>query len=274
MRALAEPAQYLLRIDDLCPTVDRGRWRQLRDLIKEFDLQPILGVVPDNCDPELAVSGEEAQFWEDLRAMQANGATVALHGFQHRCVSRGKGILRRSRLSEFAGVDEETQRAWIRAGLRILRGQGLAAKVWIAPRHGFDRATLRVLRAEGICFVSDGFARQPFLRGGLVWIPQQLWAGEERGRGLWTICLHPNTETDLGLRELRWFVRTHRRQFTDLESAIGCVVPRPLSWAELASEWHAEARLCWRRARSRACVIDRGRWPPIDREQIPGCNDG
>ena len=71
-------------------------------------------------------------------------------------------------MSEFAGVAADTQRAWIRHGLHILRSQGLNPKVWVAPRHGFDAHTLAVLHAEGIHLLSDGFARRPHRRGGIL----------------------------------------------------------------------------------------------------------
>ncbi len=35
---ILSPAQYLLRIDDLCPTVSAERWQQFQSLIEEFRL--------------------------------------------------------------------------------------------------------------------------------------------------------------------------------------------------------------------------------------------
>jgi len=60
---ILSPAQYLLRIDDLCPTVSAERWQQFQSLIEEFRLRPILAVVPDNQDPELKVSPPDPAFW-------------------------------------------------------------------------------------------------------------------------------------------------------------------------------------------------------------------
>lgn len=104
-----KPAQYLLRIDDLCPTVHAARWHSLRELMREFGIQPILAVVPCNRDPELQVSPPDAKFWETLRNLQHEGAATGLHGFQHLCSGRATGILPLSRSGEFAGVPYETQ---------------------------------------------------------------------------------------------------------------------------------------------------------------------
>ena len=234
------PAQYLLRFDDLCPTHSRTGWAPFRALIEEFSLKPILAIVPDNRDPELEVDPPDPDFWARMQALEAGGATIALHGYRHLCQSRGRSLVPLHRQTEFAGVPREIQRQWIAAGLEILRGHGLIPRVWVAPRHGFDRATLAALRSEGIGTVSDGFARVPFARGGLTWIPQQLWAPVERPSGLWTICLHTNTAGPETAKNLRAFLEIHSGQFTSVERILATALPsaqapieRVLSWLAL-----------------------------------------
>lgn len=234
------PAQYLLRFDDLCPTVTAERWRQFEALIEEFRLQPILAVVPDNQDPDLQISPPDPDFWERMRALEAAGATIGLHGYRHVCASGGRGLLGLHRRSEFAGVAAATQRAWIAAGLRILRGHGINPKMWVAPRHGFDADTLTVLREEGISLLSDGFARVPFVRGGLTWIPQQLWGPVDQPAGLWTICVHPNTASASEIAALREFLAAHAAQFTSVDRALFHLQPATLTFAERV---HAEIAL-------------------------------
>lgn len=217
---IPKPAQYLLRFDDLCPTVSVARWQRLLPLIQEFGLRPILAVIPDNRDHTLQLSPPDPGFWEQMRALEAAGATIALHGYRHLCQSKGRSLLPLHRHTEFAGVPEPTQRQWIRAGLEILRGQGLNPKIWAAPRHGFDRSTLRVLCNEGIRVLSDGFARVPFTRYGMTWIPQQLWGPLEKSKGLWTICIHSNSTHGSEVEELREFLVTHSRQFTSVDRVL------------------------------------------------------
>jgi predicted deacetylase len=228
------PAQYILRFDDLCPTHDHSLWNRFETLIAEFRMQPILAIVPDNRDPELDVAPPDPEFWPRMRALQAAGATMALHGFRHLCISRSRSrsLVPLCAESEFACVPETTQREWIRQGLEILRKHGLNPTVWVAPRHGFDRATLCALRTEGISIVSDGFAHRPFLRDGLVWIPQQLWAPVAKSAGLWTICLHANSATNAQLEELRNFLNKHSGNFTSVEPALKEWKPKPLDPAE------------------------------------------
>jgi hypothetical protein len=234
-------AEYLLRFDDLCPTMAADRWPPFLSLIEEFHLQPILAVVPDNHDPELDLSPPDPDFWDRMHALEAAGAVVGLHGYRHLCLSRGRGLLGLARASEFAGVPGETQRAWIADGLRILRGHGLNPRVWVAPRHGFDARTLVALRAEAIFLVSDGFARVPHLCGGLTWIPQQLWGPVDKPMGLWTICIHPNTARAADIAALRNFLAAHADQFTSVDKALFLSRPTTLT---LPERLHAEAGLC------------------------------
>lgn len=234
MSPLPRPAQYLLRFDDLCPTMAANRWREWVALIEEFRLRPILAIVPENADPDLCCSPPDALFWTHMRALEAAGATVALHGYRHVCASKGRSLAGRGGLSEFAGVPEATQQEWIRSGLAILRGHGLTPKLWVAPRHGFDGRTLSALRAEGIRALSDGLARTPFVRGGMVWIPQQLWAPVEKAAGLWTLCVHPNTARAGDLEDLRAFLRLHAAQFTSVDRVLRGMRPSHLGFAEAA----------------------------------------
>lgn len=214
---IPRPAQYLLRFDDLCPTHHRERWRRFLPILSEFRVKPILAIVPDNRDPELAVSTPDRGFWAEMRELEVEGATIGLHGFRHLWAARGRSLVHLHDISEFAGVPEAIQRQWIHEGLEILRDNGLHPAIWVAPRHGFDRTTLRVLRQEGVGVLSDGFAQRPFLRCGVVWIPQQLWGPEYKRHGLWTICLHANTATDAEVNELRDFLSRHRTQLTTVE---------------------------------------------------------
>jgi len=237
------PARYLLRIDDLCPVVRREPWLRLAALIDELHLKPILAVVPDNRDPELCTGSPDESFWGQIHDLRRKGAAIALHGYRHLPWSRARSLVPLHDESEFAGVCALTQRTWIRAGLKILRGHGLDATLWVAPQHGFDGNTLGALRAEGISILSDGFARRPFLRGGLTWIPQQLWGPVEKHSGLWTICLHPNTITARQFDEFEVFVRGHARQFTSVEKALTEFPPSRLTIREWLGENAVYARL-------------------------------
>lgn len=223
------PAQYLLRFDDLCPTMSRAGWQRFLPIMEEFGIHPILAVVPENQDPDLAVAEPDEEFWAEMCRLETAGATVGLHGFRHLSCGRGRSLVPIHRVSEFAGVPRKTQQLWIRSGLQILRQHGLNPKIWVAPRHGFDRNTLGALREEGITLLSDGFARFPFTRDGITWIPQQLWVPMEKSAGTWTVCIHSNTASDLDVRLVEDFVREHFAQFTSVERLESGMQAAPLT---------------------------------------------
>jgi predicted deacetylase len=252
---IPRPAQYILRFDDLCPTMEHDRWQRCLQLIEEFGLKPILAVIPDNQDTELNLSPPDPLFWPLMRAMEAEGATIALHGYRHLCASQGESLLPLHQHSEFAGVPDVTQQRWIREGRGILRGQGLNPTIFVAPRHGFDYATIRALRKEGIPLLSDGFARVPFNRSGITWIPQQLWRPVEKSSGIWTICIHSNFTHAAQLDELRAFIRDHAAQFTSLDRVLAEYPPGKLGAIERLYEvwalWRAQARRARRRRKRR-----------------------
>lgn len=252
---IPQPAKYLLRFDELCPTMSRSNWQRFQELIEEFRLCPILAVIPDNRDSAFTLESPDPEFWDRMRAMEATGAVVALHGYQHLCDSDRPGLIPLHKRTEFAGINESTQQEWIHRGLTILRSHGLNPRLWVAPRHGFDQGTLRALHREGIDYLSDGFARIPFARGGIIWIPQQLWVPTSKTRGLWTICIHSNVAGDRQAKRLRKFLQEHAGQFTSFDQLVRDSNPGPLGLAERAyaafSLWatlaERERKRRWRR---------------------------
>jgi len=210
-------SEYLLRFDDFCPTMDHDKWKKLADLLDQYGIKPIVAVVPDNQDPSLRVAPEDPSFWNRMNELQAHGYVVALHGYQHICHVRGHSLVPLHGFTEFAGASEAEQRCKLESGIRILQSHGLTPRVWVAPRHGFDHITVKVLRELGIHTISDGFARYPFRRDGSLWIPQQLWDVREMAQGVWTVCYHPNTFADRSFEQLRNFLAAHHTQFTTVE---------------------------------------------------------
>jgi predicted deacetylase len=245
-----DAAQYLIRFDDLCPTMLSARFERFLSIIARFDVKPILAVVPDNQDPDLNFQAPDPSFWLRMRSLESAGAAIAMHGYRHLCVSRGKSLLGLRRETEFAGIEAPLQRQWIRSGLEILRENGLNPRLFVAPRHGFDRHTLIALEAEGLPVLSDSFAHRPFLRQNILWIPQQLWEPVRKTTGLWTICIHTNTSTPELENKLEEFLCEHSHQFTSFDRVIAGN-HSPLRWGERIGEAMANLRVQVSQRRSR-----------------------
>ena len=232
------PAQFVLRFDDICPTMDWKIWAVVEGELLAQGLSPILAVVPDNRDAKLVVSAPDARFWDRVREWQQRGWTIALHGYQHRYTSGSGGLLGLHAGSEFAGLPQEEQSQKLDAALAIFRRERVTAEAWIAPGHSFDAVTLQLLRDLDIRVISDGFSLWPFTdERGLTWIPQQLWGLRHRSFGVWTVCYHPN---EFGPRELERFVATTRHfrsQITSVPAILAEFKGRRRSWMDGATAW-------------------------------------
>jgi predicted deacetylase len=216
-------AQYLLRFDDVCPTMNWRVWDQIEKTLCALDIKPILAVVPDNEDDVLRVCAPNPNFWDRVREWQSRGWNIAMHGWQHRFVTTDPGILNVQPFSEFAGLPRDEQDRKIRSGLSVFEKEGIQSELWIAPAHSFDAVTIELLAARGFRYLSDGFFLLPHVdRFGMTWIPQQLWSFRRRPFGVWTICFHVNRWTR---EELQAFQKNAVR-FRETISTVGEIADR------------------------------------------------
>jgi predicted deacetylase len=189
--------RYLLRFDDLCPTMDWARWDGVERLLDESGAHPILAIVPRNEDPHLRRSPENPEFWERARTWQAKGWIIAQHGYRHVYDSQKPGLVPWWPRSEFVGHRREEQLFRVLSGKRALEAEGLRPVVWCAPSHTFDEVTLEILASEGIRVISDGVNFRPYLDSrGLIWLPVQPWSPRGARGSLSTVCVHLNTLAD------------------------------------------------------------------------------
>jgi predicted deacetylase len=187
-------ATYLIRFDDLSPTMNWKVWRDLESVLLDHGVRPLLSVVPDNQDERLRVDPPRTDFWEQIRTWQSLGWTIGIHGYQHRYLTDERGLFGWNERSEFAGLSRGEQEDKVGRALEIFEREGTRPDVWVAPNHSFDRTTVEVLHAHGIRTISDGAAMYPFVDAqGMLWIPQQLWRLQPRPLGVWTVCMHPNS---------------------------------------------------------------------------------
>ncbi len=190
--------KYILRFDDLCPTMNWDIWDGVEKLLDEYSVQPLLAVVPDNRDPKLVIDAPNPQFWQRARGWQSKGWIIAQHGYQHVYDTREPGLVPWWPKSEFAGHPYDVQYSKVSEGLRRLTEEGLKPSVWIAPSHSLDSVTLDVVNRLGIQVVSDGVGFRTYRdRLGLVWVPVHPWLPPGLRVQVSTLCIHHNSGTSL-----------------------------------------------------------------------------
>src|SRR5215471_9078010 len=97
-------ATYLVRIDDVCPTMNWAVWPAIEAILVQNGVKPLLAVIPDNHDHLLNSCAAGKNFWNQVRSWRDRGWSIGLHGYQHRYVTRDSGIMGINRSSEFAGL--------------------------------------------------------------------------------------------------------------------------------------------------------------------------
>lgn len=226
--------RFVIRLDDVCPGLKWSAMERAQRVFEANGIKPLLGVVPDNRDPQLDVSPPRGDFWPWLRERAKAGWTIAQHGYQHVYGTKDAGCLKINRRSEFAGLPYDEQREKLRLGRELLGAQGLPTDVFMAPAHSFDALTLKALKELGFTTVTDGFGLYPFERDGLTFVPQLFATPRHFGFGVYTVCLHLNEMSDRSLAALEDFCRRRRGDLVDFPRAAALrgpgLVNGPAGW--------------------------------------------
>lgn len=210
-------SKYLIRLDDACPTMSVEKWTRIEAILDNYNIRPMVGVVPHNEDEHLMCDEEDNDFWIKVKEWEAKGWSIALHGYNHCYISEAgmSGLNPFWKRSEFAGVSIEKQKEKIRMGVSILKEKGVNPKYFFAPSHTFDENTIEALRTESeIRIISDTIGRKPYKRKDFVYIPQIVGHCTELPvSGIWTFCLHPNAMTEANFEATEQFIKQHKNEF-------------------------------------------------------------
>ena len=207
-------SKYIMRLDDACPRHDRERWQRMEELLTAYGVRPLVGIIPACKDPMMDQYPEDENFWERVRAWQARGWCLALHGYDHVYGSASGGLNPVNPRSEFAGLPLEQQKEKISAGVELLREQGIEPRVFFAPSHTFDESTLTALKeCSSIRLISDTVANAPYRKDGFTFVPQQTGRARKLPFDTVTFCYHPNELDEKGFLDLEAFLRVHEGEF-------------------------------------------------------------
>lgn len=197
------------RLDDITPDMDWDRFYRVKAIFDKYHVEPLLGVVPDNRDPELKKGSYREDFWDVVLALKKNGWVISQHGYMHIYETSDSGLLGLKKASEFAGLPFKVQMDKILKGQTVLKSHGISTDIFMAPGHTFDRKTIKALRKSGFKYASDGYTDIPCKRGGIVFIPCRR-SSPGLSTGMDTICIHCNDMEEADYRELERFLETNR----------------------------------------------------------------
>ena len=207
-------AKYIIRLDDACPTMNKGNWDRMEELLDRYKVKPIVAVIPDNQDKKLMIDAIDDTFWSKVNGWQKKEWEIALHGYEHKYATEAPSIVPINNYSEFAGVPLEVQEQKIRDGIAIFTSHNVSTRLWVAPAHSFDENTIKALKSESdITIISDGIAFSPYGEYDMDWVPQQFWKFREMFFGTWTCCFHPDDMKDKDFVRLENFLEGNASKF-------------------------------------------------------------
>lgn len=216
--------QYIIRLDDACPTMNHANWEKIENLLDRYQIKPIVGVIPDNMDPDFHWK-EKNDFYTQVLGWQSKGWTIALHGknhLYHTYVKMKYYQKSHSCNSEFAGIDLETQKNMINEGLGILKKHGIETDIFFAPAHTYDKNTVRACAESGVIkYISDGYSLSPFKRDGIIFIPS-ICDGPFKMRfgGIYTFVCHPSVMNEKQFERVHDFLESNHKNITSLYEAV------------------------------------------------------
>lgn len=217
-------SQYILRLDDASDYMDLEKWSRIEKLLDKYGIKPIFGIIPKNADETLvSIYDRNPKFWDLMHSWIDKGWIPAMHGYEHRYVTKDGGINPVNRRSEFAGLPYEEQAEKVRKGYQILADQEITPKIFFAPSHTFDENTLKAIKTETpIRIISDTIAWDVYKKGDFWFVPQQSGSVRKLPFKTVTFCYHPNTMNDETVKKLVSFLAKNGTAFIDPSSLSMC----------------------------------------------------
>lgn len=206
---------------------------------KQKNLPFLVGVVPNNKDPKLNVEKTHEAFWDSIRQWKTRGWTIAQHGYTHEYLTKNGGLLNLSGKSEFAGLSYDVQVERLLAGKTIMEKEQVWDPVFMAPSHSFDTNTLKALKQLGFKAITDGYGLYPYELHGLQAVPQLFSSGKSLCFGVYTVCIHINTISEVQMRALLQFISSNRANIIPFEDALNikCPMPGYATFTKISTEY-------------------------------------
>lgn len=209
---------YLIRLDDASEYMDINKWNRMEKLLDKYNIKPIVGVIPDNRDESLVKQYNlDEGFWDKVKKWQYKEWEIALHGYDHICITQSGGINPINPRSEFAGVSLDEQKKKIKKGLNIFKQKAVETKIFFAPSHTFDTNTIKALKEESnIRIISDTIANDIYKRDEIYFIPQQSGEVRKLPFKITTFCYHPNTMNQKDFLKIEEFLQLNHKKFVSV----------------------------------------------------------
>ena len=214
---------FLIRLDDIAENMNWNMMEQATNLFDKFNIKPVLGIIPNNKDPELlSYPKKNINFWEQVRIWKNKGWEIAMHGNNHvydkYCPKNDYLGLGGS--SEFCSLTYQNQLEKIKRGLDKFKNESLNIRVFFAPNHTFDRNTLLALKDCGITEIIDGYGLMPYKENEISFIPQLFYKIIALPFGIQSFQIHLNYFTQKDFDNFKNFIEKNSKKIITYDQAM------------------------------------------------------
>ena len=225
LRKIKENTGIVIRFDDIAPNMNWDLMERCELLLDEFNIKPVLGVIPDNKDEDLLRYPKKNDFWKTVKNWQLKKWSIAMHGYAHVYdkETNKKDYFEHGGKSEFFDHTYEEQIAKIKKGLKIFDDNNIDIKTFFAPNHTYDLNTLLALKEAGIFQVMDGYGLMPYTFNQINFVPQLFYKLMLLPFGIQSTQIHVNYWTENDFEVFKKFIKKNHKRVISLDYAISKV---------------------------------------------------
>ena len=213
----------LIRLDDVAENMNWDLMKKSELLFDEYQIKPVLGVIPENKDKELLNYPKKDNFWEQVRIWKNKGWEIAMHGYTHVYdkASKNDDYFNYGGESEFCGHSLETQTFRIKNGLKKFNDEKIKVRTFFAPNHAYDRNTFIALKNCGIYQIIDGYGFMPYVENDIKFIPQLFYKVLALPFGIQTTQIHLNYWKSEDFNNFEKFIKKNSNKIITYDQALG-----------------------------------------------------
>ena len=221
LKTLKECTGILIRFDDIAPNMNWEMMDRCESLLNKFNIKPVLGVIPNNKDPELLNYPKRDKFWNIVQNWDSKQWSIAMHGYTHVYDNdtNKKDYFNYGGKSEFFGHSLDEQILRIENGMQIFENNNIKVSAFFAPNHTYDLNTFKALKISGINQIIDGYGLSPFIFSEIKFIPQLFYKLFLLPFGIQATQLHINYWKEKDFENFKKFIENNHTKIIDLKTA-------------------------------------------------------
>ncbi len=214
--------KLLIRFDDIAENMNWHLMEKCEDLFDKYNIKPVLGVIPNNQDPELKAFPKIENFWEKVRGWQSKGWEISMHGYKHlyEKETNKKDYFKHGGKSEFFGHSLIEQTKKIKKGLEIFKKNKIKIRSFFSPNHTYDINTFLALKESGIDQIIDGYGFVPYTEHGIKFIPQLFYKPIIIPLSLQTTQIHLNTISEDEFERFKNLIISNHKNIINYEDTL------------------------------------------------------